>query len=112
MKLIPGFSAWAIFAALLCFSPCALGQASIHNKATGAASHVLRYAPASFFVFTYAPASDHHRGCGDSERWSDKGGGGKCQPVPEGGSVLMYLLPAGLCCVGDIFLRFRQRAGV
>ena len=41
MKLIPGFSSWMIFAAFLCFAPCALGQTSVHNKATGAASHVL-----------------------------------------------------------------------
>ena len=28
-----------------------------------------------------------------------------CQPVPEGGSTAIYLLGAGLTCVGAMFLR-------
>ena len=95
MKLILGFSAWMIVAALLCLAPSALGQIAIHNKATGAASHVPRYAPSSVLVFTHALASNNHP-----------------RPVPEGGSALMYMLPAGLCCAGGIFLRFRWRVGV
>ena len=94
MKLILGFSAWMIVAALLCLAPSALGQIAIHNKATGAASHVPRYALSSVLVFTHAAASN------------------KPRPVPEGGSALMYMLPAGLCCAGGIFLRFRWRVGV
>ena len=41
-------------------------------------------------------------------------GGGKCQPqdncyqaVPEGGSAAMYLLAAGLTCLGAVFIRSR-----
>ena len=40
---------------------------------------------------------------------------GKCRPhdncsqqVPEGGSVAMYLLAAGLTCLGAVFLRSRS----
>ena len=53
-----------------------------------------------------APAAfadrDHgHHGCGDDRpsRRED------CQPVPEGGSTAIYLLGAGLTCVGAMFLR-------
>ena len=41
--------------------------------------------------------------------------GGKCQPqdncsqaVPEGGSAAMYLLAAGLTCLGAVFIRSRS----
>jgi hypothetical protein len=56
-----------------------------------------------------------------ADRW-DSGGGFKCDPhwqncgkrsvgppkaVPEGGSTAIYLLGAGLTCVGAMFLRSR-----
>ncbi len=33
-------------------------------------------------------------------------------PMPEGGTSWMYLLPAGLCCLGAIILRSHRKAGV
>jgi hypothetical protein len=30
-------------------------------------------------------------------------------PVPEGGHTSSYLLLAGICCVGAMFLRFRNK---
>jgi len=121
VKAIPGFSVSVVFAALLCFAPSTLGQTTIHNKVTSAASDVLLYAPSGFLVFRSAPDGDHRRGgnggggngCGGNgggdERFSDQGGGNKCEQVPEGGSALMYLLLAGLCCMGGVWLRFRRQ---
>jgi len=123
VKLIPGFSVWVALAALLCFAPSTLGQTTIHNKVARAGSHVLLYAPSGFFVFRSAPEGDRRRGgnggggtgCGGNgdgnERFSDQGGGGKCEQVPEGGSALMYLLLAGLCCSGGMLLRLRRHVG-
>jgi hypothetical protein len=31
----------------------------------------------------------------------------KCQQVPEGGSAAIYLLGAGITCLGAMFIRFR-----
>jgi len=56
-------------------------------------------------VCCLAPAAfadrDHRRGhgCDPHER--------NCQQVPEGGSTAIYLLGAGLTCVGAMFLRSR-----
>jgi hypothetical protein len=43
---------------------------------------------------------DHHRGCNPHSR--------NCQQVPEGGSTAIYVLGAGLICVGAIILRSRM----
>jgi hypothetical protein len=44
---------------------------------------------------------DHgHHGCNEHARRD-------CQQVPEGGSTAIYLLGAGLTCVGAMFLRSR-----
>ena len=44
----------------------------------------------------------------------NNGGGGnncddarRCQPVPEGGSAVVYLLGAGAVCLGAMVVRFR-----
>jgi hypothetical protein len=42
---------------------------------------------------------DHRLGCDDRRSRKD------CQQVPEGGSNAVYLLGAGLTCVGAMFLR-------
>jgi hypothetical protein len=50
-----------------------------------------------------APAAfadrDHGRGCDDRHSRRD------CRQMPEGGSTAIYLLGAGLTCVGAMFLR-------
>ena len=44
---------------------------------------------------------DHDHGCDDRHSRRD------CQKAPEGGSTAIYLLGAGLTCVGAMFLRSR-----
>jgi hypothetical protein len=48
-------------------------------------------------------------GCG-GQGFNDRVGGGKCAQVPEGGTTLMYLLLAGLCCAGAMVLRPQRQA--
>jgi hypothetical protein len=49
-------------------------------------------------------------GCsGNQGGWNDQVGGGKCTQVPEGGTALMYLLLAGLCCAGAMVLRQQRQ---
>lgn len=131
MKLTSRISAWVTFAAVLCFAPWALGQGTLPNAA-GAGSHVLGYAPSSFFVLTFGPGGGGGKGgggwngggggngCGGNgdggwggQGWGGggNGGGGGCQQVPEGGSTSQYLLLAGLCCLGGMLVRFRRQAG-
>jgi len=54
-------------------------------------------------VCCLAPAAlaHHDRGC---EPHSSK----NCQQVPEGGSTAIYLLGAGLTCIGAMFLRSKM----
>ena len=57
---------------------------------------LLCLAPTSFAVQDEARPEkcDHHRSK-------------KCQPVPEGGSAMAYVLGAGLTCLGAILVRSR-----
>lgn len=120
MKLFSSFSAWVVFAALLCLAPYALGQSTFHNNVKGAGSHFLRHAPSSVFVFTFGPGIDNKgggngggddKGCGKGDQeWGRGGNGGRgCKQVPEGGSALMYVLLAVLCCLGGMFLRLLRQ---
>jgi hypothetical protein len=52
--------------------------------------------------------SGGQNGCGQG--FNDRVGGGKCTQVPEGGTALMYLLLAGLCCAGAMVLRPQRQA--
>ena len=54
-------------------------------------------APAAFASLEHKD----HRGCDARRPWE------RCQQVPEGGSTAIYLLGAGLTCVGAMFLRSR-----
>jgi hypothetical protein len=47
---------------------------------------------------------DHHHGCDNGRSHGD------CQQVPEGGSTAIYLLGAGLTCVGAMFLRSKSQS--
>jgi len=111
VKSVAKCSAWVVFAALLCFAPCAFGQGTVHNRVTGAGSNVLRDAPSSFLAFAVGPSNDFwgeggNKGCGDRREDRD------CKAVPEGGTTLTYVLLAGLSCLGAMVLRFRRQAGV
>jgi|SRR5580704_4980488 hypothetical protein len=50
-------------------------------------------------------------GCG-SQGGGRGGRNGGCVTVPEGGTTLMYLLFAGLCCAGAMALRSRRQVRV
>ena len=50
--------------------------------------------------FTFAVRPDRDRGC-------DPGRQKRCQQVPEGGSALIYVLGAGIACLGAVIFRSR-----
>jgi hypothetical protein len=131
MKSVARFSALVAFAALLCFAPYAFSQGPDNVRVAGAGNSVRNYAPSGFLTFALSlggnpkggnPVNGGRNGCGNQggrggwfgEGWFGGGGGGGCAPVPvpEGGTALMYLLLAGLCCVGAMILRSRRPAGV
>lgn len=134
MKSLVRFSAWIGFAALLCFAPCAFGQGAVNVRVARAGNSVLNYAPASLLAFTLGQRGDHRGGDKDGNGCGNQGGGGGgwdgegrddgrgdggggnggdgCTPVPEGGTALMYLSLAGLCCLGAMVLRSRRQASV
>jgi hypothetical protein len=117
---------WVAFAALLGFASCAFGQDEVNlNVKVMSARNGLLNVPSSFFAL--ALASDHRggdslhgNGCGDRPRrdsigrdhgrWGGGGNGGGCASVPEGGTAMMYLLLAGLSCLGPVVLRSRRQA--
>ena len=120
MKMVARFSAWVVFAGLLCFAPSALGQGSVSVR-VGAGNSVLNYAIPGFLTFNSHGRSepDHKDGSGcsnqgqgrdsivrDSKGW---GGSSACKSVPEGGATFMYLALAGLCCLAAMALGSRRR---
>jgi hypothetical protein len=52
------------------------------------------------------PGHDHHgnNGCNGRDR--------DCLPVPEGGSSMVYILGAGVTCLGAVFVRSRLAKSV
>jgi hypothetical protein len=104
------------FAAFLCFLPCASGQSKANLKVTDSGHTVLKVEPSNLFAFALTSgddffSNDKHRkddGCaGRDERMGDK-----CAAVPEGGTSLMYLLLAGLSCLGGMVLRSRRQVSM
>jgi hypothetical protein len=67
---------------------------SLNSKLWLAAVVLLCLAPSSF------AGNPKDRGCDDRR-------GRKCQQVPEGGSALIYVLGAGIACVGAVISRSR-----
>jgi len=62
----------------------------------------------ALLLLCFAPASFAGRNKGGCDSWWSR----DCQPkpqcgVPEGGSPAVYLLGAGLICVGGMFVRSR-----
>jgi hypothetical protein len=107
------FSAWVVFAGLLCFVPCALGQGSINTtKMARAGNGVLNFAIPSFLIVQPRVGrvnNDHGNGCSNQIEYSRGwGGSSTCKSVPEGGATFMYLALAGLCCLGAIALGSRR----
>jgi hypothetical protein len=111
MKSIARLSVWVLLMGSLCFAPSALAQSSGGHHG----SH----------------SNDNGGSCGnqggggggwggggwggggwDGGGWGGGGNGGGCTPVPEGGTTLMYLSIAGLCCCGALVVRSRKQTGV
>jgi hypothetical protein len=130
MKSAARFSAWIAFAALLCFAPSAFGRANVSIQGKNSGISILSSVPTGFLAFTLGPAGNHgiggnrggnngnnggnggsQNGCGgqgsNDRAWGGNSGGG-CTAVPEGGTALMYLLLAGLCCAGAMVLRSQR----
>ena len=124
MKLITRFSVGVAFAALLCFAPSAFGQSPVNIRATGAGYSFLSSTPSGFLAFTLSLGGNQggsSSGCSNEGRndrgWDGWGGGGNnggggCTSVPEGGTALMYVLLAGLCCLGAMVFRSRRQASL
>ncbi|MGA2921681.1 MAG: hypothetical protein ABSE28_11285 [Candidatus Sulfotelmatobacter sp.] len=128
MKSRARFSVLVVFLALLCFAPCAVGQ-----NVTVAGSSVLNHAPFAFLTSAFGPGGpgsflggNQNNGlCGSQGGnggwgWFFGSGDNKnksCGPtptaaVPEGGTSLMYLALAGLCCFGAMAYRMRRHESV
>ena len=137
MKSLCRLSSFVAFAVLLSCLPCAFGQSATNIKATGAAQSVLNYAPSSLLAFALTSGHDLYNNNGKGGKGGNGGygnggygnggygnggnGGGcgysdvkaeKCAAVPEGGTPLMYLLLAGLSCLGAMVLRSRRQASM
>lgn len=117
---LPGLVA---FAALLCFLPSALGQSSANSRATSATHSVFNYQPPNLLAFALTSGNDlySNNGKGGNGGYGNGGNGGKdpvcaygekCASVPEGGTPLMYLLLAGLSCLGAMVFRSRRQASM
>jgi len=122
MKSTARFSLLLVFAALLCFAPCAVGQGI-----TVTGNSVLNQAPPAFLTFGPGlgglPGDSQNNngkcdGQGGNGGWDWLFGGdtnhncGKTATVPEGGTSLMYLALAGLCCFGAMAYRMRRHESV
>jgi hypothetical protein len=124
----------------LCFLPSAFGQSPTNSRATRATQSVLTYQPPSLLAFALTSGNDLYNNNGKGNQGNNGGygnggngygnGGGSCgfgricappplppppspyARVPEGGTPLMYLLLAGLCCFGAMVLRLRRQASM
>ncbi|MGB5152686.1 MAG: hypothetical protein WBN74_03530 [Candidatus Sulfotelmatobacter sp.] len=120
MKFRYRLSGFVFLAGLMCFLPSAFGQSRANVKATSATHSVLNYEPSSLLAFAFTSGHDLYNnngkggnggygnggnGNGGTCSYSPSKGGDKCAAVPEGGTPLMYLLLAGLSCLGAMVLR-------
>ncbi|MGA7422096.1 MAG: hypothetical protein WBW77_05375 [Candidatus Sulfotelmatobacter sp.] len=130
MKSVYRLSGFVFLAGLMCFLPSTFGQSRANVKATSATHSVLNYEPSSLLAFAFTSGHDLYNnngkggnggygnggygnggngkggdGNGGTCSYSPSKGGDKCAAVPEGGTPLMYLLLAGLSCLGAMVLR-------
>jgi hypothetical protein len=117
MKSTTRLSVWVALAALLCFATGAFGQSTANTNVNGTGYSLLN-SPPSFlaFGFGFGPGQGNHGGPGNGPGNGRGNGcnndpwGNGCTAVPEGGTSLMYVLLAGLGCVGAMVLRSRREA--
>jgi hypothetical protein len=122
MKTKASLSVLAVFGALLCFAPSAFSQSTIKVRPISTGNSVLSNGTAGFLTFAFGLGGDpfgkpnggnlgngNNNGCkqSDSILFGDNRGG-KCQTVPEGGTSMVYLAFAGLCCLGAMVYRLRR----
>ena len=69
----------------------------LKSKCWLTAAVMICLAPSTFAL----KPKDRDRGCDDRR-------GRKCQQVPEGGSALIYVLGAGITCLGAVISRSRM----
>lgn len=136
MKSATRFSACVVFAALLCFAPCALAEGAVNVKAKGVGNDMLNHSQS--VPLTVRGIDDQrgqlgannlksNAGWGNGDGWGWGGGGwggngwggngwggngsgGGGTPVPEGGTTLMYLSLAGLSCFGAVIFRAHRQS--
>jgi hypothetical protein len=113
------------FAAFLCFLSCALGQTTATFKGTGSGNTVLNSQPSNLLAFALTSGDDFFKSDKNNNNNNNNNNQGnqcdsreyglnnKCaKAVPEGGTPLMYLLLAGLACLGGMGLRSRREVSV
>ncbi len=129
MKSMYRLSGLMAFAALLCFLPSAFAQSQVNTKVV--THSVLNYQPSSLLAFALTSGHDlYNNGKGNNGGYGNGGNGGygnggnggscgytnakgdKCAAMPEGGTPLMYLLMAGLSCLGAMVLRSRRQTSL
>jgi len=115
VKFFCRISGLVSFAAFLCFLPCASGQSTANLKVTGSGQAVLNVESSNVLALALTKGdhifnNDKNRkgGCGSADdTW-----GGKCAAAPEGGTSLLYLLLAGLSCLGGMVLRSQRQVSM
>jgi hypothetical protein len=134
MKSTARFSVGLVFAALLCFAPCALAQGKVNAKTAGARVDVLTQSDQRPVKFGGVNRNNDDGwgnqggggwggdgwggggwgggGNGGGNGWGGGGNSGGGTPVPEGGTTLMYLSLASLSCIGALTFRARRQSGV
>jgi hypothetical protein len=105
------------FTAFLCFLPFALSQSATFEASSG--NTVLKSEPSNLLAFALTSGNDFFKDNNKNNSKTNKcdsrdyGWDNNCaKAVPEGGTALMYLLLAGLACVGGVVLRSRREVSV
>ncbi len=114
MKPLCRVSVLVSFAVFLCFLPSAFGQRTGNLKVTGSGHTVRNFEPSNFLAFALTSGEDFFKDKKDKKCDASNGGWDNNCPkaVPEGGNSLMYLLVAGLCCLGGMVLRSRRQVSM
>jgi hypothetical protein len=108
------------FAAVLFFLPSAFGLNTANSKLAGSGPTVRNFEPSNFLAFAFTSGEDFFKDNKDNKDKKDNGcnasgqkWGNNCsKALPEGGTSVMYLLLAGLACLGGMALRSRREVSI
>ena len=106
MKSLTKLSAWIILAGIFCLAPCAIAQGQNRLQP------IQRNSEQGGGGCSNQGGGGGWGGGGWGWGWDGWGNGGNnggCTAVPEGGTTLMYLSIAGLCCFGAVVARSRRQ---